>query len=183
MIKRLSFTAMFAIAVSATGVHAASPCSATASQAWAASPSQKFKLEALAEGPACAKAVVMLVIRNGTGEPLWISASKSADIFTFAQEPPANAKAMSASLKQWMQQDKRLSQTGALPDWKKAASAPEAAEFPFYPEEGITRDDYTDMRNAKLPMFCHVAGMESEACLVLKKDGTIVKIGSQSFPG
>ena len=90
---------------------------------------------------------------------------------------------MTASLKQWITRDDRLQQTGALPEWKNGADGPEAGEFPFYTNEGVKRDAYTQTRKANLPMFCYVAGMESEACLVLTKDGTIIKIGSQSFPG
>ena len=100
-----------------------------------------------------------------------------------AQEPPNNAKDMTARLKDWLRQDERLGKTTALPVWKKGGDAPKASEFPFYPEAAITQDEYMKLRQADLPMYCHVAGMESEACLVLNRDGTITKIGSQSFPG
>lgn len=167
------------IATSYPSALASSPCNARASQVW----TQKLTVEALADGPSCAQAVVVLVIRNSKGDALWIASSKTSDIFTFTQAPPANATAMTASLKQWITRDDRLQQTGALPEWKNGADGPEAGEFPFYTNEGVTRADYTQTRKANLPMFCYVAGMESEACLVLTKDGTIIKIGSQSFPG
>ena len=180
---KMLITAMLLSAMPVSLVHAGSGCSAKAKQIWALSVTQKLSVEALSDGPSCSLAVVMLVIRNSKGEPLWIESNKASGVFTFTQANPANTKAMTEALKEWIMKDDRLQQAGALPDWKPGADAPEASEFPFYTDEGITRDDYLNMRNAKLPMFCYVAGIESEACLVLNKDGTIVKVGSQSFPG
>jgi hypothetical protein len=171
------------VATSASFSHAAGNCSAKASQAWAASPTQKLTVEAYTDGPTCALAVVTLVIRNSKDEPLWFETSDTRYILSFSEQPKANARVMATTLKEWVKSDDRLQHTNALPEWKKGADAPVAAEFPFYVHDGITQQDYSQMRDAKLPMFCYVAGMESEACLVLTKEGTIVKIGSQSFPG
>ena len=59
---------------------------------------------------------------------------------------------------------------------------PMSGEFPLYLEDGTTREDYAALRVKKLPMFCYVQGMESQACLALE-DGGLRKIGAQSFPG
>jgi hypothetical protein len=60
---------------------------------------------------------------------------------------------------------------------------PGKAANPFYVDEGLSREDYLAMREARLPMLCFVAGMESETCLVLTKDGILQKIGSLPFAG
>jgi hypothetical protein len=167
----------------ATPAHAANSCSARATQSWATSPTQKLAVEAIADGPTCAQAFVTIAFRNGKGDLLWFESSRVTDIMVLTQPPAQNAKAMAALLKQWITHDNHLQTADKLPPWKDGANAPEAGEFPFYPDEGTTQGDYVKMQKAKLPLFCYVAGMESAACLVFMKDGTIVKVGSQSFPG
>jgi hypothetical protein len=182
-VVKFKFLLMIAVALASSApLTSAAGCSAKANQVWAASASRELRIEALADGPNCAMAVVLLVIRNSKGEPLWIESSKTGDVFTFTQSSPMTVKAMTAALKEWIRKDDRLSRGDVLPDWKEGSDAPEASEFPFYVGDGVTRDEYLDMRAAKLPMYCHVAGMESDVCVVLKKDGTITKVGSQSFP-
>jgi hypothetical protein len=166
-----------------TTAKAASSCSARATQVWSASPTQNLTIEALADGPTCGQAVALLVIRNSKGEAVWTESTTTSDNFIFEQGSPSNPREMASTLKEWITKDERLSETGALPEWKNGSETPEGGEFPFYVHEGILKDDYTQLRDAKLPMFCYVAGIESEACLVLNKDGSITEIGSQSFPG
>ncbi len=182
MIIRTSLITALLVAT-ATSVNAASSCTVRAAQIWAASPGQKLTVEALADGPSCAQAVVTLVIRNSKGEALWFEASDTRYILTFTEGQIANIKAMTAMLVHWIEGDDRLRSTDTLPEWKKGADAPSSGEFPFYVHDGITQQSYNVLRAAKHPMFCYVAGMESEACLVLTPDGTITAIGSQSFPG
>jgi hypothetical protein len=177
------FIAAFAAIISAPPSHAAGNCNAKASQVWTASPTQKLSVEALADGPSCTQAVVMIAIRNSKGDLLWFESSRTSDIMIFSQPPAKDVKAMTALLKQWITRDDHLKTADVLPEWKEGANFPEAGEFPFYPDEGTGHGDYIKMQNAKSPMFCYVAGMESEACLVLMPDGSIVKVGSQSFPG
>jgi hypothetical protein len=183
MVKFKFLPMIMAALASSASLAPAAGCNAKASQVWAASASRELRIEALADGPYCTVAVVLLVIRNSKGEPLWIESSKADDIFTFTQSNPTTVKAMTEALKEWIRKDDRLLQSGTLPDWKEGSDAAGASEFPFYVDEGVTRDEYLNIRKAELPMYCHVAGMESEACVVLKKDGTIAKVGSQSFPG
>ncbi len=175
--------AALAVMASASPSHAAGSCNTKASQVWAASPTQKLTVEALADGPTCAQAVAMIAIRNSQGDLLWFEVSRTSDIMVLSQPQAKDAKAMTALLKQWITPDAHLKTADLLPEWKENANFPEAGEFPFYPDEGTGHGDYVKRQKAKLPMFCYVAGMESQACLVLMQDGTIVKVGSQSFPG
>lgn len=175
--------AALAFTISAAPTHAASNCNTKASQVWAASPTQKLTIEALADGPTCSQAVLMFAVRNSKGDALWFEVSRPSDVMVFTQPPPKNVKTMTSALKQWITPDDHLKSADVLPEWKEGTDFPQAGEFPFYPDEGTGRGDYVKMQKAKLPMFCYIAGTESEACLVLMQDETIVKVGSQSFPG
>jgi hypothetical protein len=158
-------------------------CNTQATHEWVIDTQRKLSVEAIAEAPRCPKAVVLLVIRNEKGDPLWIEASKAKDVFTFAEAKPNGPLTMTAALQKWIAKDARLLQADILPAWKKVADAPEKAKNPFYVDEGLSRADYLAMREAKLPMLCFVAGMESQTCLVLTKDGSLQKIGSWPFAG
>ncbi len=182
MNKSCGFLAALMIAASTMPAQAASSCNGKASTVWVAA-SQRLTVEALADGPRCAQAVIILVIRNSKGEPLWIDASKASSVAIFTQNPPANAKAMATSLKQWITQNDAMKKTSALPEWEPGANQPIAGEFPFYPGDGMIYGDYNKLRKANQPMFCYVSGIESAACLTVTRDGKVIKIGSQSFPG
>ncbi|MBN8649770.1 MAG: hypothetical protein J0L55_17620 [Caulobacterales bacterium] len=160
----------------------ATNCHAKASQVWQAG-NKKLLIEAFAEGPNCKKAIVTLVIRNSSGTPIWYDVSTVSDNMVLSENPSANSVAMGKILKNWIMIDNSQRPSDSLPEWKANSQAPEAEEFPFYPSETISRDEYTMLRNSKLPMFCFVTGMESSTCLVLKTDGTITDIGTQTFPG
>jgi len=72
--------------------------------------------------------------------------------------------------------------TGDLAEWAANAEAPMQGEFPFYPEDALTRAAYAALRAADAPMYCFVQGMESEACLTVH-GGALRKVGVQTFPG
>lgn len=72
--------------------------------------------------------------------------------------------------------------SSALPEWPANADSPQNGEFPFYPAEGVTRDLYNQVRDANVPLYCYVQGMESSNCLALR-DGALESVGVQSFPG
>lgn len=158
-------------------------CNMQATHEWVVDAKQKLSVEAISAAPRCPKAVVLLVIRNEKGDALWIEASKARDVFTFAQAKPNGPLTMASALNKWIAKDARLLKTDFLPEWKMVDDAPEKAANPFYVDEGLSRSDYLAIREAKLPMLCFVAGMESETCLVLTKDGTLQKIGSLPFAG
>ena len=164
---------------------ASARCATTASRAWPVDSGMNFTVEAVSDGPNCAMAALLLVIRNSDGEAIWVEASRASDLLTFGGIDPDNIGQMTAALKDWITASGRMTEAGALPDWKEGADAPgdTSSEFPFYTDEGMSRDDYQGMRKAKRPLFCYVQGMESQACVVLMPDGVIVKVGVQTFPG
>ena len=164
-----SFALLFILA--ATGPALAGPnCGASASRGWVGGTT----IEAFAQGPTCAKAVVTLVIRNKSGNPLFIQAHDTAFLMNFTQSPAANAKVMAANLKDW------ISGGGFMTSADKLSVD---GEFPFTLDEGVDKDMFAKYRKAKSPIYCYIQGMESGNCLVLDRDGAVVDLGVQSFPG
>lgn len=156
-------------------------CSASATVAWAPLRGRSYPTEAFANGKACGTAVVTIVVRAPDGTVLWADARPAAELMTFVEAKTPSK--MKAALAEWLTQQHMFKSTADLPVWKKGAEAPEAGEFPFYPDVGVDRDSYEQLRAAKRPVFCYVQGMESMACLSLSADGQIEKIGLQLFPG
>lgn len=166
--KKFLAVAMF---LSATvSAEAGANCSASASRAWVGGTTA----EASAQGPTCEKAVVTLVIRNKAGSPIFMQAYDTAFLMNFTQAPATNAKALGATLKDWISGD------GFMTSADKLVLD---GEFPFTVDEGIDKAALAKYRKAKLPLFCYIQGMESGNCVVLDKDGVVVDLGVQSFPG
>ena len=181
-----------AIWTASTGAaHAVGRCSATATVNWEVSPERSLTIEGLSDGPDCTSAVVVIVIRAPSGDTLWVDASAAASIMTFMDVSPTNVVAMKTALEEWIGGASSMRQTNALPDWPEGAVGPstklwspnDKSGFAFQPESGIDRNAYLEMRHTQLPLFCYVMGMESLACVVLTPDGSMTKVGVQSFPG
>jgi hypothetical protein len=156
-------------------------CNASAAATWQPLKGRPYRLEAFSQGPSCARAAVVLVIRAPDGRVVWTHAAAAEHLMVFV-EVKTRAQ-MARALREWLSQSHTFRSTADLPEWKKGAEQPASGEFPFYVEPGIDRDMYEGIRAAKQPVFCYVQGMESMACVVLDKDGQITKVGVQSFPG
>jgi hypothetical protein len=156
-------------------------CAQSASRPWVPVKGRAYRAEAFSNGPACSLAVVTLVVRAPDGKVLWVDAAQADQLMTFVEAK--TRKQMARSLADWLFQSHNFKSTGDLPEWKKGADAPAAAEFPFLPEADVDREAYEKIRAERQPVFCYVQGMESMACLGLSKDGSLAKIGVQLFPG
>ena len=98
------------------------------------------------------------------------------DIVTF--------QAMKLALTDWVGSYADQSSSGKLPPWPQGADGPDAGEFPFFVEEGVTRDLYEDVRAEDRAMVCFIQGGESLLCLVKHpRTGDLEAIGVQTFPG
>lgn len=158
------------------GAENASACAASARAEW-----NGLSVESMAEGEDCASAQATLTIKDAAGAALFSETHVAANLMSLAQA--GDAAAMQTALADWINSSNdTMATSGALPDWPAAAEAPESGEFPFYPEEGLSRDRYLTIRAADAPLFCFVQGMESQVCLVLQ-DGALTKVGVQLFPG
>ncbi len=168
-------------AVSSTEAAAVSRCDARANMLWTPTQGQVVVAEAISDGPTCALAVVTLVLRGPSGQPLWVDSRVAAQVMTFNEAK--TAAAMNKALNDWVGQRGTLSRSDKLPDWPRGQQAPKAGEFPFYPDADVDREAYLKLRGEKLPLFCYVQGMESMACVALGTDGQMTKVGVQTFPG
>lgn len=159
----------------------AASCDARAAVPWEAGGAQ-YSVEAATTGPDCARSVATLVIRDGSGVPLYADVHMSEHVMVLA--PARDAAAMETALREWADPagNTTMQTSSALPEWPANAEGPQNGEFPFYPEAGYDRDSYNTLRANNLPLFCYVQGMESMACVALA-DGQLSKIGVQTFPG
>lgn len=157
-------------------------CTARATAQWATDADPNASIEASTTGPDCARAVATLIIRNGSGEPLYATTHLPQHVMTLAQA--STPEAMQTALHEWIDpaSNTTLQTSSALPEWPENATEPQNGEFPFYPEDGVGRETYNEVRAANVPMYCYVQGMESLACLALR-NGALESVGVQTFPG
>lgn len=157
-------------------------CDARAVASWNTSADANASVEAITSGPDCARSVATLIIRNGSGEPIYLETYLPSQVMTLAQA--STPAAMQTALQEWVDpaSNTTMQTSGALPEWPANADSPQNGEFPFYPAEGATRESYNAVRDANAPMYCYVQGMESLNCLALQ-DGSLESVGVQTFPG
>lgn len=154
-------------------------CAATAESEWSAAGDASLAIHARAWGPSCSRAVIALAVWGKDGPPMYSFISAMADIEGF--DDVADNTALTEALQDWA--EGQAKSTGDLPDWKEGDASPDpAADFGFYPDEGVDREAYTAIRAGKHPMFCFVQGQESQECVYLKEGG-IQSVGVQTFPG
>ena len=164
--KKFAFV-LLVLSISVTAAKAS--CSLESSRPWAG-----FKIEAVASGPDCAKAVVTLIIRNSSGGALWSHSYVASELMSFSQSPNADDKAMLGLLKDW------ISGEGFM---KSADKLVMDGEFAFDLGEGTDAATFAKFRKSKLPLFCYIQGMESGNCLAKSQDGSLIELGLQRFPG
>jgi hypothetical protein len=160
---------------------AAPGCSASASRVWTPAGGRSYRTEAFSNGGKCASAVVTIAVRGPDGTVLWADGAPGAHVMTFAGVK--TRVEMVKALSDWLSQDHMFKSSADLPPWGPNDEAPKSGEFPFYPEAGVDREGYEQIRAQKLPVFCYVQGMESLACLTVTREGQMEKVGVQLFPG
>ena len=148
---------------------ATAACNATTSRLWAG-----LKIEASSTGPNCPQAVITISLRQGNGEALWTHSYIAKQLLNFSQINSSDTKAMAKTLGNW------ISGEGFM---KTADALKLDGEFPFTSTEGVDAATLAQYRKAKLPLFCFIQGMESGNCLAKNKDGNLIELGLQSFPG
>ncbi len=141
-----------------------------------------FKVEAAAYGTDCARAVVTLALRDESGDAVYTFAGTADKLLGF--ETVTDQASLATALTDWSVEvaDGGMTTTAELPEWKTGADYPIMGDFPFYIEGDLTREQYEALRAEARPMYCHVQGRESLACLDLT-DPFANKIGVQALPG
>lgn len=122
-----------------------------------------------AEGPSCDQAVVLFVIRNADGDPLWTHASTYYDMTTgggpIEGAPPATDADIERFLAGWADVD--ISRSNELPEWREGvATLTESAETFAY-DTPYERETYEMLRARELPTLCFAGGAEAAHCLVI----------------
>jgi len=131
---------------------------------------------------ACDAAKIDLVVHNGTDEVVWSASYESDYMFGFDQAHDVGT--MQMALRDWLGDYIEFSNSAELPEWRYVADMPEASEFPFYVEEGLSQADYEGIRAADHPMICYIQGGESTLCLVRQPGvSALISVGVQTFPG
>lgn len=157
-------------------------CDARGVATWNTPADANASVEAITTGPDCARAVATLIIRNGSGAPIYSETHIPSQVMTLAQA--STPAAMQTALQEWVDpaSNTTMQTSSALPEWPANADSPQNGEFPFYPVEGMTREAYNQIRDANVPLYCYVQGMESLNCLAMS-NGELESVGVQSFPG
>ncbi|WP_395645813.1 hypothetical protein [Terricaulis sp.] len=159
----------------------AASCAASASTTWQAEGAPALTIDANTSGPDCANAVATYVVRAADHSVIWAEIYHADQVMVLAGA--ANGAEMQTKLGEWVAFDNHtMASTSALPEWPANAETPQNGEFPFYPEDDVTREIYTAIRAANAPMFCYAQGMESQRCLAWYQN-TLVSVGVQTFPG
>tara|TARA_R110002110_G_scaffold407977_4_gene629272 strand:- start:5895 stop:6446 length:552 start_codon:yes stop_codon:yes gene_type:complete len=130
----------------------------------------------------CSGSEITLRVRNRTGAVVHNSTYPVSDLFGFGDvDTPAD---MREALEEWISRYPAAATTDRLPAWREGEAAPDHREFPFYADDGISRERYEQIRQEKRLLHCFVQGGESLLCLTPddRGDGLEV-IGIQSFPG
>lgn len=154
-------------------------CPATAERAWI----DDGSVSAIALGPSCETAALVLMLRDGEGALLYVGAHHPQDLFGF-EEATVSPAAMTAALEDWVAGG-WPERGGELPEWDDEAQGALGGEFPFYVEPWLDAELYNSIRDENGPILCYIQGMESLACIARYPDafGAWVRIGAQSFPG
>jgi hypothetical protein len=172
--------ANFARAGQAAPTNTPSRCTTFAATPWAAGPNPRVRIEAFSDGPSCAKAVAVIVVRDVLGSVLYSDSYQTQFVLPLSEA--RSRTQLQAALQNWMTGVNGASLKNNLPDWVRGATAPIEKEFGFSPAEGITRDDYLAIKSGRAPLLCYVQGMESIKCLVYRNGG-FQDFGIQAFPG
>jgi hypothetical protein len=141
-----------------------------------------YTVEAAAYGPVCDTAAVTLVLRDSDGAAIYTFAGSADKLLGF--EAVTDQASLAVMLNDYAVEDSEgsMTSTNDLPEWKAGADYPIFGDFPFYIEGDLAREQYEALRSAAKPMYCHVQGRESLACLELDSPFAN-KIGVQALPG
>lgn len=146
-------------------------CTAHATRDWKIG-DQSFMVDATAQGPSCAHAVAMLVLRTADGRALFADAYP-IDQVPLAFNPHGDATRLASDLQAWITGDDQHSAADQLPPWPEGAPTPPG----FTP--ALARLTYEGLRTEKAAILCYPDGGESNACVALTPEPIMAqRIGS-----
>lgn len=152
----------------APGAETAAGCahSATQSVHWS-SEQAPDAVSVRAEGPNCAEAVVLFVLRRADGALLWTFATPYFDMRPGGRLDPvaADGGEVASFLARWA--DVSVNRTSALPEWAEGAAAPGDASETLAYSTAYDRETYEALRARDLPQVCFAVAAEASQCLVI----------------
>jgi hypothetical protein len=155
----------------------AEDCTQVVKAAWLG----RYTAEASTQGE-CGLGELVLTVRNQNGDIEFSDTFGPSDLFGFYDI--FTFQDMNLALTDWVSNYADESSTAKLPPWPVGADGPEAGEFPFYVEEGVSQALYEEIRAQDRPMVCFIQGGESLLCLVQHPEtGDLEALGVQTFPG
>lgn len=155
----------------------AADCSQVVKTVWL----ESYSVQAETQGD-CGQADISLVIRNSNGDIAFEATYGPEDLFGFYGLQ--SHEDMRLALTDWIVTYADQSGSSKLPVWPQGAEGPDAGEFPFYAEGGVTREIYEGARGENRQMVCFIQGSESQLCLLKHPvTGDLEAIGVQTFPG
>lgn len=162
-------------------------CTARTSLDWApVAGGPSYRIAATAAGSACDAGIATLTVTDGAGATLYTGQHQIEPMTSTVFAESKTPQKLEAALADWIdpQGATQMRTTAALPDWPAGAEGPDAGEFPFYPEEGMSRDLWLRLRAQDKPLYCFVQGGESMLCLALDAAANMLTpVGVQTFPG
>ncbi|MEM6627221.1 MAG: hypothetical protein AAF719_11015 [Pseudomonadota bacterium] len=157
-------------------------CEGQTNSHWSPISGVRHLVTAFTVGDDCLEAAAFLTIRDENGGLLWSDSFPAKHVYylQYAQ----SADEMQSALEDWIDPDQNMYPAGdTLPEWVEGTLEPSpGSEFPFFPEEGYTREFYELTRTSDTVLFCYTQGLESSLCLEGGENGAF-PVGVQVFPG
>jgi hypothetical protein len=192
--RKLAVVAICGLTLSACGPKAAEEktaaasaappaCRSEATTAWNAAAKTTLTITGKYEGD-CVSGDANLIITSPEGAQVYTFALPVSVAANTVFADAKNQMAMAIALAKWIEPgaNTTMQTTGALPAWAAKDEEPGNGEFPFMPS--ISREDYAALRKKNVPLYCHIQGGESQACMIYDVAAKkITQVGLQRFPG
>lgn len=161
-------------------------CATEARTQWQATPTQAYTIVGSSIGDHCETAEVTISVEASDGRQVFVETLAVMPMRNTIFAEANTQETMRAALADWINpaRNTTMRMSAALPEWPANADSPQNGEFPFYPDEGVTRERYNQFRAQNTPLLCFVQGGESMGCAALAADGRAMhRVGAQAFPG
>jgi hypothetical protein len=156
------------VALPAPAVAAPAPFAACLAQASRTldftGPQSQDRLEAIAYGPSCETAIIVLSLRKADGAALWAAAAPYSQMSVAdAALPPASPDILRQFL-ETMLAGARITSAANAPEWPTDRPEP-AQEETAFEETQLPREFYALLKARRAPMACLPFGHHSQTCL------------------
>jgi hypothetical protein len=128
-------------------------------------------VSASSQGPSCEQAVITLVVRTASGDPLWTFSNTYYDLHTGGVAPAGvTAPAVTVEeMEKFLQSLANVTQmrSSQLPDWAQGAAGPADPARTLHYSSTYQRDAYEALRASDRALLCYAAAAETTQCLII----------------